>query len=715
MANFFSRTTTDGERYFQILFDLSPDPAWIIVDRHFVECNQAAVTFLGYPDKTTLTNTHPSELSPEFQPDGESSFSKAERLMSLTREKGMHRFDWMHRRADGSTFLAEVTLCLIHLNGNELIYCVWRDITEVRQARRELQNSLQRFSITFEACPLAASISDHESGRFIEVNPSYQRVFGWGREDLIGRTSLEVGFWPTPQMRADWVKAMDQAGRLVDYEMSWVHKDGSLRIVSMSSEVIDLEGRPCILAYLADITERKAAEGRIKALAYCDQLTGLPNRFSLTEQISQMVRLAARSNLGFVLMLLDLDNFKSINDSLGHHVGDALLVQVAQRLQVVVDQCDMIGRFGGDEFVILISDIALPIDAAHIAQVADKILAALTAPFVAEQHELRTSPSIGICCYPDDATNGLDLIQKADAAMYQAKARGRNQYQFFQQEYQQEAQQRLTLESDLRNAITARQFVLYYQPQLDLASAAIYGVEALIRWQHPQRGLVAPGEFIQVCEETGMIEPISQWVLEEACRQMADWQTQGMPRISVSVNMTASQFLDPQLPARVRALLTRYGIAAGTLCLEVTESMAMHNAEQTIASMQELVACGLRLAIDDFGTGYSSLSHLKNFPVHTLKIDRSFVKDIETDPNDADICDVTVLLAHKLGMDVVAEGVETMEQLTYLRSIGCEKIQGYLISKPLPATVIDAFIRNYLIMTPTGSIELWDGPTEPGA
>lgn len=620
---------------------------------------------------------------------------------------------------------------------------------------------------------------------------------------------------------------MQQAGRLEDYEAIWVHKNGQRRYVSLSSEIIDLDGKTCILVYVTDITDRKHAEAdlriaaaafdsqegmvitdadnvilrvnqafteltgyaaeevvgkkpnifrsdrhddafyrsmwesiiatgrwqgeiwdrrkngevypkwltvsavrdaagivthyigtqfditdrkqaeeRIQSLAFHDQLTGLANRHSLNEQLAQAVRLAARNGHSFALMLLDLDNFKAVNDSLGHHVGDQLLVAVAKRLVAAVRHSDLVTRLGGDEFVILLPDITSPSDVAHVAE---KILTTIPAPYRIDSHMLRTSPSIGICLYPDDATESLELLQRADTAMYHAKANGRNQYQFFKEEYQLAAIRRLALEAELHQAIAEQQFLLHYQPQIDLRNGRPVGVEALIRWQHPERGLVSPVYFIPIAEETGLILQIGDWVLEEACRQLAVWQDRGIDQICVSVNLTASQFLDRSLPARIQGLLSQYNVPAERLKLEVTESMSMASPEQTISSMKELTACGLSLSIDDFGTGYSSLAYLKLLPLSELKIDRSFVKDIETDQNDADICDVTVLLAHKLGLNVVAEGVETEAQLTYLLSIGCEKVQGYFFSRPLPAEEAESYIRNNPGIARLGTIDLWTG------
>jgi EAL domain-containing protein (putative c-di-GMP-specific phosphodiesterase class I) len=344
--------------------------------------------------------------------------------------------------------------------------------------------------------------------------------------------------------------------------------------------------------------------------------------------------------------------------------------------------------------------------------VGDKILAALNHAYLLNGVTYRSTPSIGATLFRGPAPSIDDLLKQADLAMYKAKAAGRNTLRFFDPVMEQAVMKRAALEADLREAVQKKQFLLHYQPQLDLRTGRVTGVEALLRWQHPSRGLVPPLEFIPIAEETGVIAAIGEWVLREACRQMKEWQEDGIMHIRMSVNLSASQFLDKELPGQIQSILGAAGLAPQYLDLEVTESMAMHSPAETIATLRVLARDGVHLSMDDFGTGYSSLAYLKLFPLHVLKIDRSFVTDIETNSDDADICDVIVLLAHKLGMEVVAEGVETEAQLKFLVSIGCEMIQGYLLSKPLPAELVTAFIKGHTPIPELGRVDLWKDPGE---
>ena len=542
----------------------------------------------------------------------------------------------------------------------------------------------------------------------VAVNAAFTKLTGYSEEEVLGHNPrvLSAGRTPPDTYRQMWESLRTTnswQGEMLDRR-----KSGTIYPKWLSISVVrgdDGEIAHYIGSFV-DISERKASEERVRYLAHHDLLTELPNRYSLHERLDHALGLCKRNNKQLALMLIDLDGFKAINDTAGHQTGDKLLIDVAARLRAAVRESDIVARLGGDEFVVVLPEIESPADAAAVA---GKIVSAVSAPYLIDGTEQRSSPSIGICICPDDASESNDLLQNADVAMYHAKSVGRGNYQFYTPRMQELVRQRIGLEAELRIALEQQQFVLFYQPQLELATGTIVGVEALVRWLHPQRGLVPPDQFIPVAEETGLILPLGNWVLSEACRQLKAWQTAGLTHITMSVNLSARQFLDPALSDTVAAALKVYQLSADCLDLEVTESMSMQSPDESIRIMQALSDSGLSLSIDDFGTGYSSLSYLKLFPIRTLKIDRTFVKDIEVDHNDADICDVTVLLAHKLGLNVVAEGVETPAQLKFLLSIGCEKIQGYLISKPLPADAAETFIRNHVPLTNLGTIDIWPG------
>jgi diguanylate cyclase (GGDEF)-like protein len=436
---------------------------------------------------------------------------------------------------------------------------------------------------------------------------------------------------------------------------------------------------------------------QIHVLAYYDGLTGLPNRVLFKEQLNLMLQHAQRRQQLVAILFLDLDHFKRINDTLGHNRGDALLREVADRLNKQIRQTDhasrttienaVLSRLGGDEFTLYLYDIAHVQDAAKVAQ---RILDVLSKPFMLGPHEVFITASVGITIYPFDSEDGEILLKNADTAMYHAKEQGRNNYQFFAQSMNATVMKRLILESDLRKAVQRREFVLYYQPLLDLRTGMISGMEALIRWQHPNRGLVPPVEFIPLAEETGLIVPMGQWVLHTACAQNKVLQAAGLPPIRVSANMSGRQILDRQLPELVAGILKDTGLNSQYLELELTESILMKNEETVLSTMHELKAMGLRLSIDDFGTGYSSLSYLKSFPLDTLKIDKSFVRDVSADPNDVALIRAIVAMAHSLKLKVLAEGVETQQQLAFLREEGCDEIQGYLFNRPVP---FDQFVK----------------------
>ena len=439
----------------------------------------------------------------------------------------------------------------------------------------------------------------------------------------------------------------------------------------------------------SDITERKLAQQQVEFLAYHDPLTGLPNRLLLQDRLQQAIAHAERSPTHLALLFLDLDNFKQINDSLGHGTGDALLKEIAVRLGECVRDSDTISRQGGDEFVILLRDLSDP-DAS--TPVLSKILTRLQDPFHAEGNEISTSVSIGVAIYPEDGTDFETLRKKADMALYKAKEAGRNAYRFFDEAMNSEAIEHLVMRNGLRRALERGEFLLHYQPQIDIASGKVIGAEALLRWQNPELGLVSPGRFIPVAEDSGMIVPIGEWVIFEACRQAVAWQRAGLPGLQMAVNLSAVQFRRGNVEATVIAALQQSGLDPALLELELTESILIQNVEQVLAAVKRLKQLGVKLSIDDFGTGYSSLSYLKRFDIDKLKIDQSFVRDLATDPDDAAIVRAIIQMAHSLNLSTIAEGVETPDMLQRLRDFQCDEAQGYHFARPMAASEFAAFL-----------------------
>ena len=506
------------------------------------------------------------------------------------------------------------------------------------------------------------------------------------------------------QAISDLVRTGEFSGRLVRV----VRPDGSVRHVQLQGlGAFDARGAINQLAgTIQDVTELKEAEQRIRHLAYYDRATGLPNRQFFTERLAQALALAKRHHGQLGVLALDLDQFKRINDTLGHTTGSELLAAVARRLAdavrdadtlgrpdgespVPVEASDVIARLEGDEFCLLITDLAQYHDAAKVAR---RLLQELRKPFRVGQREMVITASIGLALYPLDGEDADSLLKNAGAAMHFAKEQGRDNYQFYSRAMNATALQKLSMESQLRKALERTEFLLHFQPKIQLASGQIVGLEALIRWRHPELGLVRPGDFIPVAEETGLIVPIGDWVLRSACLQNQAWRSAGYPSVHVAVNIASPHFRQGGLVASVAAALKESALDPALLEVELTESMLMHNVDATLITLSQLKDMGVRLAIDDFGTGYSSLSYLKRFPLDTLKIDRSFVKDLPHDPEDAAITRAIIAMAHSLKLAVVAEGVETAEQLAFLQQHGCEVVQGFLFSEPVGAENLGAML-----------------------
>lgn len=429
---------------------------------------------------------------------------------------------------------------------------------------------------------------------------------------------------------------------------------------------------------------------RLHYLAHHDLLTDLPNRALFIDRLTQALSHVHRRNRALAILFIDLDRFKVINDTLGHDIGDRLLQDLAERLRSCLREGDTVARFGGDEFTVLLEDVA---DTTDVSPIASKILDILSNPFTVGGRELFITASIGISVFPGDGQNAHTLLKNADTAMYRAKEHGRNSYQFYSAEMSTRALERLTMETDLRRALAREEFLLHYQPQFDLENGSIIGVEALIRWNHPDLGLISPDDFIPLLEETGLILPVGEWVLRTACAQNKAWQDAGLTPISVSVNLSGRQVDSPDLIEQVRSIITETKLDPSYLELEITESMIMGDTEATNKTLKHISEMGITFAIDDFGTGYSALSYLRHFPINTIKIDRSFVRDITTDPDGAAIVTTIIAMARNLRLGIIAEGVETEQQSAFLSSHGCTRVQGYLFSRPLPAEEIAELLQ----------------------
>jgi diguanylate cyclase (GGDEF)-like protein/PAS domain S-box-containing protein len=549
--------------------------------------------------------------------------------------------------------------------------------------RKRAQAQLRLASHVYEHSGEAIMVTDSEN-KIISVNPAFTQMTGYELEEIYGKNPRFLSSGRTTKQEYEVMWKTIQEASFWQGEMWDRNKDGKvypkLLIISV---VRNKQGKvDYYIGSFTDITQQKLVEERIQHIAHHDPLTQLPNRLYLQVSLQQFLTMAHRNNEQIALMFIDLDRFKVINDTLGHHVGDELLVEVANRLKITVRECDVVARLGGDEFVIAV----MGKNVTHIvATIAEKILHNLNQTYVIENHSLHTTPSIGVAIYPKDGNTTSTLMKNADSAMYHAKALGRNNVQYFSKIMQKNTSALLALENDLYEAVKNEQFYLNYQPQIDSATKKIIGVEALLRWEHPTLGNIAPNTFIPIAEETGLILKLGEWVLNTACKQLHDWKMQGIC-VRMAVNLSMHQLRSPNLLNLINNVLAENQLEHGDLELEITESVAMNEPDKVIDLLYQLREIGVELAIDDFGTGYSSLAYLKLLPIQRLKIDKSFVADIEKDGNDAAICNACIALAYAMGIEVVAEGVETQGQLNFIIASRSQIIQGFFFHKPMSAT-----------------------------
>jgi diguanylate cyclase (GGDEF)-like protein/PAS domain S-box-containing protein len=586
---------------------------------------------------------------------------------------------------------------MLDIGGERYCLGVGRDITERRRAEREVTDAKERLDLALAGSSLALWDWDLAANT-IYFSEGWRSTLSVLQEAPIGNVfrGEDINGWNHPEDRARFEAALNSAIMGVSEDFTCEYRvpglDGDWIWLSSIGKVTERNANGRVMRMTgttSNITERKAAEERVEFLATRDPLTGLPNRMLLNDRLALGLANATRKGQRLAFMFIDLDRFKTINDSLGHDVGDELLKRVAARLTACVRATDTVARLGGDEFAIILENLTA--DGQEAQSVAEKMITSLAAPIQAGEHQLNTSCSLGISIYPSDGQDAQTLMKHADVAMYDAKAKGRNNYQFFSVAMNERAQERLSIENYLRLALRRNELQLHYQPRVGFATGEVTGVEALLRWQHPRLGLLMPEKFIGVAEDSGLIVPIGEWVMEEAFRQVALWQQKSSKRLAVAVNLSAGQMFDAKrLVAAVEAALAKSSLDAHDVELELTESMLLKNTDDTAKALKHLGDMGVGIAVDDFGTGYSSLSYLKQLPIDSIKVDSSFVRDIGTDPNDEAIIRAIIAMTHSLKLNVVAEGVEREEQYRALRDLECDEYQGFYFSKPLPPEEFEA-------------------------
>jgi len=707
-----ARTTQELE----VIFETSILGISVLCERKILRCNRRFEEMFGYaPDALLGQTTRPLYFSEEDY-QGFAAICYPELLRS-----NRHQSERLMRRKDGSSFWVRLSARAFD-QSRPSAGSVWmlEDISDRKNAEERASIALREQELMFNNAAVGMMFARNRIVR--RCNRKFENIFGYDEGELVGQSVLL--FYPTVRDYDEFggqAYAVLQRGETFIGELRVRRKNGSIFWVRITGSKTDALGSALDVIWIfedvsarhqaeealaqvhneleqrvverttqlaatneqlqAEIFERMQAEQRIWHVAHHDALTGLPNRSLLLDRLNQALTQAARSEHRLAVMFLDLDRFKSVNDTLGHHVGDQLLKHVAARLREAVRAVDTVSRLGGDEFVVVLHEIQSPDDAVLVAE---KIIEALAPAVLVEEHQLHSTPSIGISIYPDDGDEAYALMKNADTAMYHAKANGRNTFRFFTAKMNEENRHFFGFEQRLRDALLQHRFLLHYQPLVDHARQAVCGMEALVRWQDPEQGLIAPGEFIPVAEETGLILQLGEWVLREACRQNSAWQAQGYPALPVSVNLSSRQFHQKGLVDTIRAILDETGQSPELLELDIAESTLMHDANDALARLRQLADMGIRLAIDDFGSACSSLAYLKRFPVHKLKIDQSFIRDFGHNGDDAAIVAAIMALTNALGLQALAEGVETKEQLASLLGFGCRQFQGYFFSRPLP-------------------------------
>jgi diguanylate cyclase (GGDEF)-like protein/PAS domain S-box-containing protein len=673
----------ESEERYRKLFDSNPMPMWVydFETLRFIDVNQSAVRHYGYSREEflgmTIAQIRPADELPRMREALEQAMPHNEGKI------------FRHQKKDGTVLETEVTSFEFESAGRRARLVIAVDVTERRRAEQRLRESEERYRLLFER-NLAGVFRTTLEGHILECNEALARTFGYeSPAELVAQPAANV--YEQSEDRQRLMSRLKEQRVLSNIEVRMRRRDGTPIWVLENMTLLDGD---IIEGTIIDITDRKTAQEQMEYQAYHDVLTDLPNRLLFRDRIGVALAHAKRHRTSAAVMFLDLDQFKIVNDSLGHTVGDSLLRAAGARLVTSVRAHDTVARMGGDEFTILLSDVNGSSDAATVAQ---KLLDAVSHPIIVDGHELFVTTSIGIALFPEDGGDAETLLKNADRAMYHAKEQGRNNYQFASVAALEETTGRLSLERSLHHAFERKEFVLHYQPMINLSTGSTIGAEALIRWNHPERGQMLPDEFIPVAEECGLIHPIGEWVLRTACEQMRRWHRSGRSDLRLAVNLSPRQFQQHNLSGMIEGVLRETGYPAELLDIEITETTAMQHAEMSLGVMLRLKEMGIRICIDDFGTGYSSLSYLKRFPIDTLKIDQNFVRDLNSGSatSAGAIVSAVISMARALKLNVIAEGVENEEQLDFLRRENCQAVQGFLCSAPLPADEFEMTLRAF--------------------
>lgn len=679
---------------FKTIFELSPDPILIIKDDQFIDCNQAAINILGANSKDALIEINPSEISPKKQPDGKLSYDKAVDIFQKVYKDGVIRFEWLHTKIDGSDLFVEVTLTKFKIEDDELLHVHWKDISDKKEIEYQLEYSRKRFA---EVSKISSDWiwETNKEGIYTYVGYRVKDFLGFEANEIIGKSPFDLMKKDeVPKVKKVFLEYISQQFAFKDLKNTNIHKNGcEITLQTSGTPIFDKYGE--FLGYRGmdkDITKQVEYEKQIYKLAYYDFLTNLPNRKYFQQEVESFIESSSLNNEKFAVLFLDLDNFKWVNDSLGHNFGDKVLVEVAKRINNIISKNSLFARLGGDEFILLTPYTELE----TVSQLAVNIIDTVREQIVIDSMELNVGWSIGISLFPDHGIKYDTLLKNSDMAMYEAKEKGRNNFQYFNEMLNVLAKRRLMFDTRLRNAVEKKMFTLVYQPKSNFDRKDILGFEALIRWNDSKLGVINPDEFIPIAEQSGYMYKIGLWVLETAFNDLNIIQKRyNTTQFHMAINISGKQLEDTRFLNDLKVLIDKTKVPISSLEFEITETALINNIENVIPILNELKNIGITLSIDDFGTGYSSLSYLKKMPIDILKIDKEFITELNDNCDDNVIVEAIIALAKSLKLSTIAEGVETIEQSNILKNMECNLLQGYLYSRPLTLDLLFSFIEKH--------------------